>query len=526
MPPTYLLPVITTKEQIGLSNLTNDLQLKKESDLSDLNDITSARDNLGLGNSATKNVGTGAENIASGNHDHDSDYAGISHNHSGVYEPVDASILRDIDVDDTPVNEATAVPVSSNWAYDHAADNVSALATKLAIIDIDDTPVDAETIAPISSNWAYDKVVSDALELARLKGISLTQADLLYMYNHNTKLIANCENVEAWEDLSWSGGGVATHGDDETNFKVGSQGISVTASANSTIRLVQANDLSIFEDGATSADTDYIEYSIYTQDVGTVQSCIMYLPCDAGTLTNYYSYVFTSLLANGWNHIKVQKSAFGTTASPDWADVKGTILQINTSGGSVTYTIDAIRMTRKDVSDANPNPLQLENDGEIERVFEITLGTQFLGYDGSNLVLKGLETSAILSVLTFEDIYFKCLGISSEERLVAIQQYYNDAEFNGVYVRDDQLRIYQRINNNGSYIGTVDFPIDSNDEIDFSGSILGTSLFGYAGKTGNKATIHRNSAGNQTGNKLRVYIYEDASMISFVASSSPLLVNN
>ncbi len=36
-------------------------------------------------------------------------------------EAYDATIIKQADVDDTPVNAATTVPVSSNWAYDHAA---------------------------------------------------------------------------------------------------------------------------------------------------------------------------------------------------------------------------------------------------------------------------------------------------------------------------------------------------------------------------------------------------------------------
>lgn len=36
-------------------------------------------------------------------------------------EAADATILKQADVDDTPVNGADTVPVSSNWAYDHAA---------------------------------------------------------------------------------------------------------------------------------------------------------------------------------------------------------------------------------------------------------------------------------------------------------------------------------------------------------------------------------------------------------------------
>lgn len=51
----------------------------------------------------------------------DSEKSAVGHTHSGVYEPVDATILRQADVDDTPVNGVTTAPVSSNWAYDHAA---------------------------------------------------------------------------------------------------------------------------------------------------------------------------------------------------------------------------------------------------------------------------------------------------------------------------------------------------------------------------------------------------------------------
>jgi hypothetical protein len=44
-----------------------------------------------------------------------------NHAHSGVYEPADATIIKQADVDDTPVDGATTAPVSSNWAFDHAA---------------------------------------------------------------------------------------------------------------------------------------------------------------------------------------------------------------------------------------------------------------------------------------------------------------------------------------------------------------------------------------------------------------------
>jgi len=47
-------------------------------------------------------------------------YSLSSHNHSGIYEPIDATIIKQADVDDVAVNGAISVPISSNWAYDHA----------------------------------------------------------------------------------------------------------------------------------------------------------------------------------------------------------------------------------------------------------------------------------------------------------------------------------------------------------------------------------------------------------------------
>ncbi len=159
--------------------------------------------------SANGDVGVGPNQVAAGDHLHD-----------GVYEPADATILKQADVDDTPVNGAVQFPISSNWAFDHvaAADphtqyaqnsvtvtggsgisgggdlstnrvldlDINGLATQitpteaqdyLAIYDagltanrkvllsnmpylkgsdVDDVPVNGATTVPISSNWAFD----------------------------------------------------------------------------------------------------------------------------------------------------------------------------------------------------------------------------------------------------------------------------------------------------------------------------------------------------------------------------------
>ena len=44
---------------------------------------------------------------------------------STAYEPADATLLKEADIDDTPADGATTAPISSNWAYDHAADDTA-----------------------------------------------------------------------------------------------------------------------------------------------------------------------------------------------------------------------------------------------------------------------------------------------------------------------------------------------------------------------------------------------------------------
>ena len=88
-------------------------------------------------------LGTGANQAAAGNHVH-----------SGVYEPADATILKQASVVNALDSTSTAAPLS-------AAQGKALNDAKLAIANIDDTPVDGATTAPISSNWAYDHAADD-----------------------------------------------------------------------------------------------------------------------------------------------------------------------------------------------------------------------------------------------------------------------------------------------------------------------------------------------------------------------------
>jgi len=71
---------------------------------------------------------------------------------------VTGTILGTEDVDDTPVNEATTAPVSSNWAYDHAA-NASVHHSKYTDAEVE-AIISAELIDGQSIDNAIDSLIS------------------------------------------------------------------------------------------------------------------------------------------------------------------------------------------------------------------------------------------------------------------------------------------------------------------------------------------------------------------------------
>jgi hypothetical protein len=357
------------------------------------------------------------------------------------------------------------------------------------------------------------------LELQRLKGISLTQNDLLYMYNHNTKLIATCEADEAWTNGLLGTGAIGIHGDDITNYKVGSQGISITntSTSNGGAKLDLADkDLTKFEDGSASTTSDYIEFSVYVPDVTYLKYCVILFSESSSVRTPSYYYEFhkpgSPLLSDGWNHLKIQKSAFLTAgSSPDWSSIAAMDVAVySTDGTSTSITIDAIRMTRKDPISANPNPFQIENDGVMERVFEISEGTPFLGYDGSTLCVKALSaTNSLLTTFTFKDIYAKATGITAGVIVPITLRKYYDSDNNAIVFGNstDELRAYYRAAGSWEVESEVAFAMSADDEVTLLGSIVGKSLYSYASKSGASASISGKGTTSISDAVIRLTIY-------------------
>lgn len=89
-------------------------------------------------------------------------------------EPADATILKEADVDDTPVNGATAVPVSSNWAYDHENSTAAHGATGAVVGTTNTQTLVNKTIT------APKLTVSDLSTLGATETIDWSSADIFY----------------------------------------------------------------------------------------------------------------------------------------------------------------------------------------------------------------------------------------------------------------------------------------------------------------------------------------------------------
>jgi len=109
---------------------------------------------------ANSDVGTGATQVAAGDHAH-----------AGTYEPVDATIIRQVDIDDVAVNGVTTAPISSNWAYDHQNNTGNPHNVTAAQIGVEAGATADQTDAEILTAWESETGRTAADDGSKLDGI-------------------------------------------------------------------------------------------------------------------------------------------------------------------------------------------------------------------------------------------------------------------------------------------------------------------------------------------------------------------
>lgn len=195
-----------------------------------------------------------------------------------------------------------------------------------------------------AKNIAYDVIVKDYTHrfdryLVQESYQSLPVLNIIidivnrYANKNNNLEVANFQTTEIWT------GSTA----DTTHYRNGTQGQKVT----STNAVMQAAYRNVFFDLQPTgyASTDYIELSVYVDDVTKLSATVIKLG-DA-TLTNYFSKTITSSLVTGWNYLRVLKSAFSSTGSPSWNAIYKIQLEVTAAAGqTVNLTFSNWRVVK------------------------------------------------------------------------------------------------------------------------------------------------------------------------------------
>lgn len=224
--------------------------------------------------------------------------------------------------------------------------------------------------------------------------------DLQYYHCRNVLQIAYGGEGETWENGKWDGtsSGIATP--DTVHFKTGAQGIKCTATtANGGIRLVKNLDLTEFNDTVSnSIDVDYICMVLYidTSDLTNLRDPgigLIFAGDGFGTYQNFFRYLIPkSVLSAGWNYLKIAKSSFVISGTPDWGAIQGLsfYLALEDPIAPVNFTVDNIQMIRKDIAAGNPNPFQREVDGRWVPALRVVSGEWYLGMESGAVIMQNL----------------------------------------------------------------------------------------------------------------------------------------
>jgi hypothetical protein len=219
--------------------------------------------------------------------------------------------------------------------------------------------------------------------------------DIMYWYKTNIKTIDDCDS--GWVNNGWTGN-PGTVSFDSVNKKTGSYAAKcVTSSYDGGIHKIKSLDLTTFNDGNASQSTDYIQFCVYISDVNLLPEgglVIKFFNDSEGVDTNaaWYPSDKTNFVS-GWNFVSIQKGSFDSVGSFSWASITGfEISSWGQAGTNLTFTVDAMMLTRKDELYSFPNPFQRKNNNSYLPDFLINSGAYYyFGYENGKLILRNLN---------------------------------------------------------------------------------------------------------------------------------------
>jgi hypothetical protein len=179
----------------------------------------------------------------------------------------------------------------------------------------------------------------------------------LYAYATRKRLVVTFDE-DGDTDITYSdSGGTSAYNDNTKVQGESSRGYTGDAAATMLLSFATPIDWTSFGDGGTaSPNNDFISIWVYVGNSVPTSATIEFSTLSDGSSVgvNQFSYAYTSLV-EGWNRIKVLKSAFTTTGSPSWSSLG--YLRLIYTGGSTTTNLywDKMDLVGNEVNDYSNN---------------------------------------------------------------------------------------------------------------------------------------------------------------------------
>jgi len=220
-----------------------------------------------------------------------------------------------------------------------------------------------------------------------------------YTGTDKSKLIADFQDDESWSS------GAGTQTDDSTNYRLGSESIKIADNDNSAGLLYSdlgslSLNLAQFESGAASDTSDYIIAMFYVSDASLVTNVILGFDIDSSyDGSDAYTYTITSVV-DGWNYVKIKKSAFTGTGMPTWLAVcsirVGWTSKASASGEYVSFQALYLVDDAYDIALVNKTAYTMEF---LTLVYNWTQDIQTDVKETTSMLQAGVDFKTFISVL-------------------------------------------------------------------------------------------------------------------------------
>jgi hypothetical protein len=156
-----------------------------------------------------------------------------------------------------------------------------------------------------------------------------------YTGTDKSKEIANFQSGETWVDAF-----SATSSSDTDNVRLGTQSIKVIDDNDTGTEVIITQesltlDLAEFADNATASDTgDYIYLVFFISGISYVNAVkVEFSSASTFDFNNRFRYTINTIV-EGWNYVKIKKSAFTINGTVDWATLQSAKVAWDSAAGA------------------------------------------------------------------------------------------------------------------------------------------------------------------------------------------------